>query len=209
MTDTTTIACRRCGRDVSSEAPRCPECGADPRSGESAYRGRDADKARVCQGVGIRLAAQAVDAVFLLLVFILVSYAVYLVLAGAGEFAVVGEEPSSLPFWVAFLSGSFLYFWIGEGVWGRTLGKRLFDLRVVRVNGAPAGLGRAFVRTVLRPVDALPVAYLLGAFVIWLTHRDQRLGDLAAGTVVVRPRMVPLNRLTDPAARVIPWAPGD
>ncbi len=208
MTDRTTIACGRCGRDVSSEAPRCPECGADPRTGESAYRGRDADKARVCEGVGIRLAAQAVDAVFLLLVFILASYAVYLVMTGAGEFAIVGEEPSSLPFWVAFLSGSFLYYWICEGVWGRTLGKRLFDLRVVRVDGAPAGLGRALVRTVLRPVDALPVAYLLGACVIWLTQRDQRLGDLAAGTVVVRPRMVPLERLGDPAARVIPWSSG-
>jgi uncharacterized RDD family membrane protein YckC len=52
------------------------------------------------------------------------------------------------------------------------------------------------------------VAYLLGACVIWLTQRDQRLGDLAAGTVVVRPRMVPLERLGDPAARVIPWCSG-
>jgi uncharacterized RDD family membrane protein YckC len=191
---------------VGSEAPRCPECGADPRTGESAYHGRDSDKARVCQGVGVRLAAQAVDAAFLLLVFILVSYAAYLVMAGAGEFAIVGEEPSSLPFWVAFLSGSFLYYWIGEGVWGRTLGKRLFDLRVVRADGAPAGLGRALVRTLLRPVDALPAAYVLGACVIWLTRRDQRLGDLAAGTVVVRPQMVPRDRLADPAARVIPWS---
>jgi uncharacterized RDD family membrane protein YckC/ribosomal protein L37E len=208
VTDRKTIACRRCGREVSSEAPRCPECGADPRTGESAYRGRDTDKARVCEGVGLRFAAQVVDAVVLLLAFILVSYAVYLAMAGAGEFAIVGEEPSSLPFWIAFLSGSFVYYWICEGVWGRTLGKRLFDLRVVRVDGAPAGLGRAFVRTALRPVDALPAAYLLGAGVIWLTRRDQRLGDLAAGTVVVRPRMVPLDRLTDPAARVIPWSAG-
>lgn len=200
-----TISCRRCGRRVTGEAPRCPECGADPRTGRSAYRGRDADKARVCQGVGPRLAAHVVDLALLLLSFIVVSYAVYLVMAGAGEFAVVGEEPTSLPFWAAFLAGSFLYFWLCEGLWGRTLGKRLLDLRVVRADGGPAGLRRALVRTALRPVDALPFAYLLGACAVWLTRRRQRLGDLVAGTVVVRPRMVPVDRLADPAARVVPW----
>ncbi len=137
-----TISCRRCGRRVTGEAPRCPECGADPRTGQSAYRGRGSDKARTCQGVGPRLAAQAVDLALLSLLFIVASYAVYLVMAGAGEFAVVGEEPTSLPFWVAFLAGSFLYFWLCEGLRGRTLGKRLLDLRVVRADGGPAGLRR-------------------------------------------------------------------
>lgn len=205
MPNATIISCRRCGWRVSSEAPRCPECGADPRTGGSSFRGRDTDRARVCQGVVIRLAAQAIDVAILLVLFIFVGYLAYLVMAARGEFAVVGEEPSSLPFWVILFVASFLYYWVGEGLWGRTIGKRFCDLRVVATDGSRIGLGRALVRTVLRLVDILPAFYLLGALVVWVTRRDQRIGDLAAGTVVVRPRMVELELLDDPSARVIPW----
>ena len=205
MTSVTSIDCRRCGRRVTSEAPRCPECGADPRTGESSFRGRDTDRARVCQGVGIRLVAQAIDAVILLLVFILFAYIAYLVMAAAGKFAVVGREPQSWPLWIAFFVAGFLYYWLCEGLWGRTLGKRFCDLRVVARDGARIGLGRALVRTLLRLVDVLPAFYVLGALLIWVTRRDQRLGDLAAGTVVVHPRMVELERLGDPRERVVPW----
>lgn len=208
MERTTSMTCRRCGRRVSSEAPRCPECGADPRSGESAFRGRGADRVRVCQGVGIRLAAQAIDAVLLFLAFLLVSLVVYLFMTGAGEFAVVGQEPSSWPLWVVFACASFIYYWVCEGLWGRTLGKRFCDLRVLRADGSPIGLGRALVRTLARAVDVLPAFYLVGAVAVWLTPRDQRLGDLAAGTVVVRPRMVDLDLVDDPRQRVVPWRAG-
>jgi len=160
---------------------------------------------RVCQGVGIRFLAQAIDAVCLFLVFILLALGVFLFLAGSGDFAEVGEEPKSWPLWIGFMLASFVYYWLCEGLWGRTLGKRFCDLRVLRADGAPLGLGRAFVRTLLRLVDALPAFYLLGAVAIWLTPRDQRVGDLAAGSVVVRPRMVELELLDDPKQRVIPW----
>jgi len=208
VTGVTSIDCRRCGRRVSSAAPRCPECGADPRSGESAFRGRGTDRVRVCQGVGIRLAAQAIDAVLLFLAFILVSLVVYLFMTGAGEFAVVGKEPQSWPLWLAFAFASFVYYWVCEGLWGRTLGKRFCDLRVLRADGSPIGLGRALVRTLVRAVDVLPAFYLVGAVAVWLTPRDQRLGDLAAGTVVVRPRMVDRDLVDDPRQRVIPWRAG-
>ncbi len=208
MTGASDSRCRRCGRQVSAEAPRCPECGADPRSGESAFRGRGTDRVRVCQGVGIRLLAQAIDTILLFLVFILVSLVVYLLLTGAGEFAVVGEEPQSWPLWLVFACAAFVYYWVCEGLWGQTLGKRLCDLRVLRVDGSPIGLGRALVRTLARVVDVLPVFYLVGAVAIWLTPRHQRLGDLAAGTVVVRPRMVELDLVDDPRQRVIPWRAG-
>lgn len=208
MDSATTIDCRRCGRPVTAEAPRCPECGADPRTGESAFRGRGTDRARVCQGVGIRLAATAIDVVVLFAAFILVSLVIYLFLMGAGEFAVVGEEPSSMPFWIVFFIAWFFYYWVCEGVWGRTLGKRLCSLRVVRKDGGRIGIGAALVRTLLRLVDALPAFYLVGALLLWLTPLDQRLGDLLAGTVVVRPQMVALNRLSDLRERVIPWRAG-
>ncbi|MFN7647932.1 MAG: RDD family protein [Acidobacteriota bacterium] len=69
---------------------------------------------------------------------------------------------------------------------GQTLGKRLLGLRVMDGRARPATAVQMVVRNLLRPVDALPAAYLVGAGACWWTRHRQRLGDLAAGTVVVR-----------------------
>jgi len=66
---------------------------------------------------------------------------------------------------------------------GRTLGKMAVGLRVISTTGAPIGLRQAAIRAVLAPVDLL-----LGAVCMLVSPRGQRLGDLAAGTVVVRSR---------------------
>lgn len=71
---------------------------------------------------------------------------------------------------------------------GRTPGKRWMGLRVVRLGGAPVGFVASSVRNVLRIVDALPAFYLVGILSVMFTKNNQRLGDLAAGTVVVRER---------------------
>jgi len=200
-----TIACRRCGRVVSAEAPRCPECAADPRTGLSGYRGGARDRVRVCEDVGVRSYAFLIDFVILCAVFLLIGLLVYLILAGAGKFAVVGKEPSPWPLWVVFLCATFAYFWIGEARWTRTLGKRFFDLRVVRIDGGRIGYGAAFVRTLLRIVDWLPAVYLVGAALMRLTPRHQRLGDLAAGTVVVRPHTMPVEKIATGELPTVPW----
>lgn len=82
--------------------------------------------------------------------------------------------------------GGLLYHVLLEGRWGQTLGKRLLGIVVVREDGEPCTYAAATIRTGLRLVDALPVAYLVGLVAIALTERHQRLGDLLAGTVVVR-----------------------
>jgi uncharacterized RDD family membrane protein YckC len=71
---------------------------------------------------------------------------------------------------------------------GRTLGKRWTGLRVVRIGGAPITFVPSAIRNLLRLVDLLPSAYLIGIVCILATPRNQRLGDLAAGTIVVRER---------------------
>jgi uncharacterized RDD family membrane protein YckC len=71
---------------------------------------------------------------------------------------------------------------------GRTLGKRWNGLRVVRLGGYPIGFTASAIRNLLRLVDFLPSAYLVGCVSVLLTERNQRLGDLAAGTLVVRER---------------------
>jgi uncharacterized RDD family membrane protein YckC len=71
---------------------------------------------------------------------------------------------------------------------GRTPGKRLNGLRVVRASGHPVTFLTSAVRNVIRPIDFLPSAYLLGAIVILATRKNQRIGDVIADTLVVRER---------------------
>jgi hypothetical protein len=71
------------------------------------------------------------------------------------------------------------------------VGKRLLRLRVVDAGGLKLRFGQVAVRNLLRPVDALPLAYLLGGAACLMTRHCQRLGDLAAGTIVTRALAAP------------------
>ena len=71
---------------------------------------------------------------------------------------------------------------------GQTLGKRLFGLRVIDAQGLRLQFPQIAVRNLLRFVDALPLLYLVGGAAAFLNRRGQRLGDLAANTVVARER---------------------
>lgn len=83
---------------------------------------------------------------------------------------------------------------------GATPGKRIMGLRVVQTTGSPITLGQAVVRNFLRFIDGMPVfTYCFGLTSCLATKRFQRLGDLAAGTVVIYDRI--------PAMPVIPAPP--
>ena len=71
---------------------------------------------------------------------------------------------------------------------GRTPGKRWMGLRVVKAGGGPVGFVTSALRNILRIVDALPGFYVVGMLCVLFTRNNQRLGDLAAGTIVVRER---------------------
>src|SRR6266545_3650277 len=81
--------------------------------------------------------------------------------------------------WAYFI----LFEWLGNG---QTIGKRLFGLRVIADDGAPASFTAVFVRNLVRVVDFLPGFYGFGLLAIVVSSKSQRLGDLAAGTYVVR-----------------------
>jgi uncharacterized RDD family membrane protein YckC len=70
---------------------------------------------------------------------------------------------------------------------GATLGKREFGIRVIREDGLPIGFREAALRNLVRAADALPPpCYLLGGLVMFLDANSRRLGDMVAGTLVVR-----------------------
>ena len=79
------------------------------------------------------------------------------------------------------------YYWVGEAIWGRTLGKLVTGLKVVNKYGNPPGFGSALVRTFFRLIEVNP--FLIGGIpagiFVLATPKRQRLGDLVANTYVL------------------------
>lgn len=78
------------------------------------------------------------------------------------------------------------YYLVLEGTRGQTLGKMALSLKVVSAEGGELTFGAVAIRTILRIVDGLPTFYLLGIIVVAVSQKNQRLGDMAAKTLVVR-----------------------
>jgi uncharacterized RDD family membrane protein YckC len=101
--------------------------------------------------------------------------------------SVVGEMPLATTMWIALVP-MILYFPICEGIWGRTVGKLAAGLYVVDKKGNPPGLWRASLRTITRLLEVNPFLFggVPAGIIVLCTNRGQRLGDLLAGTFVVR-----------------------
>jgi uncharacterized RDD family membrane protein YckC len=95
-------------------------------------------------------------------------------------------------FAIAFLVIGYFIVSIGYGIlfewmWrGQTIGKRVLRLRVVDVEGMRLQFHQIVVRNLLRFVDSLPAFYFIGGVTSWFNSKCQRLGDIAANTVVIR-----------------------
>ncbi|NJP09358.1 MAG: RDD family protein [Leptolyngbyaceae cyanobacterium RU_5_1] len=76
------------------------------------------------------------------------------------------------------------YFLVFEVVWrGQTVGKRVARIRVIQDDGRPVRLAQAALRSLLRPIDNF---CFIGAFFILFGKREKRIGDWAAGTIVIQ-----------------------
>jgi uncharacterized RDD family membrane protein YckC len=105
--------------------------------------------------------------------------------SGGGSGIVIGASLNGLPALIFFVL-VVLYYIILEGYLGQTLGKMLCGIKVVREDTEEApGLGAAAIRTVLRLIDGL-FGYLVAFIVVLVSGKRQRLGDMAAHTLVVR-----------------------
>jgi uncharacterized RDD family membrane protein YckC len=153
-------------------------------------------------GIGARAFAWLADVllIFLLWVGALLVYSVSGdLLRDVQALSVAGQLAAVL---AVFLSG-----WGWDLLWevlggGRTPGKRVAGIRVVRADGAPVGVIESLLRNVLRAVE-LPIGYAPGVLAVALGPRRQRLGDWVAGTLVVRDRRFDLSRYA-PAAPADP-----
>jgi uncharacterized RDD family membrane protein YckC len=148
-------------------------------------------------GIGSRFIGALVDllAVGLLLALANVALAVLLGLAGGLDALFVGLDTDSNAVVGLIIAAYALvqfaivwgYFLVFELAWnGQTPGKALAGTRVVRLDGQPAGFLETAVRNLVRFVDFLPTAYAAGFVTMLCNARSRRLGDYAAGTLVVR-----------------------
>ena len=133
-------------------------------------------------GVASRCGAAVVDLV-IQCIAIVTALAVYLALQYALHFSIVGW-PTSVIIVLGFVLwwGYYVFF---ETIWtGQTPGKRLLRLRVVKYGGTPVDLPCAAIRGLIRAVDLAAI----GPLAMLVTPNNQRLGDIAAGTLVVKER---------------------
>lgn len=135
---------------------------------------------------GPRIVAAIIDIVLLGILFVIMS-------------AVFGDSTSSsgddgasfnlslngLPALIYF-AVVLAYYFVLELKTGQTVGKMLLKLKVVTVSGAPLTPQSVGLRTVLRIIDSLPFLYLVGFIAVAVSKKKQRLGDMVAGTQVVK-----------------------
>src|SRR5918993_1134815 len=142
--------------------------------------------------IGNRFLACALDH-FLQALAILLMFLAFYILANVSSF---GDLVTSAPKWVLAIMIVVLflifssYFAFFEWIWnGQTPGKRWLKLRVIREDGRPITFWEAAVRNLLRTFDMMPAPfYSIGLISVFLSLSDQRVGDMVAGTVVVRER---------------------
>lgn len=138
-------------------------------------------------GPTLRAGAFAID--FLIRLAILVIGGIALAFAGI---AIGGMAAGGVGLLMWFLLDWFYPVLFEAGKRGATPGKRALGLRVVQANGSPITFGQSVIRNFLRFIDGMPVIiYGFGLASCLASRRFQRLGDLAAGTVVIYHRMPP------------------
>ena len=104
--------------------------------------------------------------------------------------AAVAGKPASNPVMITLMIGAgltyFLYHPVLElALRGRTPGKRIAGIRIVTAEGEMAGAGALLMRNLFRLIDSLPSLYLVGLVCCFITAQRVRIGDMAAGTVLV------------------------
>ncbi|MDQ3855705.1 MAG: RDD family protein [Chloroflexota bacterium] len=153
-------------------------------------------------GLGSRFLAALIDSLALGTVLLVALIAGLIVAFGGGTVSGAGTIAVLAILVLVLFCIVFGYYIVLETVWsGQSLGKRALGLRVIRDDGLPLNFTASVIRNLIRIIDLLPGAYGFGVIAMFLNRRWKRLGDLAAGTLVVidrRPELPPSLRLPSP-----------
>ena len=168
-----TVVCPNC-RLINPDGADTCDCGWSFATGELRQGAQAQREILIGDASKRRLFAASIDNLV----------AMFLGLLAASRMPMEAESGALLASALVYLG----YFLVQEGSWSNTLGKRLFGLRICRLDGSRSGWDTAFIRTGTRIVEVNPVVFgglpaaLVGAF----SRRHQRLGDMFAGSLVVR-----------------------
>ena len=154
------------------------------------------DVSYIVAGIGSRFMAALLDTIIIGVAFLIIvipgtfgaSMLIRLILSAFGR-----SSGGGLEFWVLAGTGllGFLvivfYYILFEAFWhGQTLGKRRMGIRVIREGGYPLNFSTSLIRNLIRLIDFLPSYYMIGLVVVFIDPKSRRLGDLAAGTLVIK-----------------------
>jgi uncharacterized RDD family membrane protein YckC len=144
-------------------------------------------------GIGSRFLAALVDTLIIALLQIVTLLTMIFLLATVFDQSDFGSP--SLPAWMFAMLGliAFALFWgyyiFFEVLWnGQSPGKRWVGLRVIRTDGTPITFTESVIRNLVRLIDFMPAYYGIGVVTMFINAQSRRLGDLAAGTLVVYDR---------------------
>ncbi|MDR3750465.1 MAG: RDD family protein [Terracidiphilus sp.] len=141
-------------------------------------------------GVGSRFIALLVDYLIWGVGLLVLALLFFIFLPGIRAFSKIsGQWVTAIAIFIVFLL-NWGYFTLFEAFWnGRTPGKRVAGIRVIQRSGRAIGLFESMARNFVRYVDQIPFFYAVGVIAMFASRQHQRLGDLAAGTLVVRDRV--------------------
>jgi len=168
-------------------------------------------------GIGSRFIGALIDTFLVSVLLFLLNLLVIIAIDAAAESPVSGGNMRDDPGWLAglvlavYALLNFAIFWgyylVFELGWhGQTPGKRLAGTRVVKLDGGGLGFVEVAIRNLMRLVDFLPFGYALGFVTMFFNRNARRLGDFAAGTLVVRQAQgVTIDALIQAAPASAPW----
>ncbi len=156
-------------------------------------------------GVGARSYAFVLDWHIRLLVALLWIYLAAFLFYDISIFSTMFEEDTAnaAAAWVVFLPAVIVYFFyhpILETVMhGSTPGKRMAGVRIITLEGFTPGIGSILIRNIFRLIDGLPGVYTVGLLFAIFTKNHVRIGDIAAGTLLVYEKLTSKQSLSDVA----------
>ncbi|WP_130734572.1 RDD family protein [Flavobacterium sp. J27] len=134
--------------------------------------------------VGERLLGQILDLLVMMAYSIVVGYIVDL--SGLESFLTTIDDWSAMAVYILLYLPVFFYTLILESIWeGRTVGKKIMKMKVIKIDGYQAGFGDYLIRWLFRIIEVLPPFTIVGVLTIIFNNRNQRLGDMGAGTAVI------------------------
>src|SRR5579863_5870946 len=140
-------------------------------------------------GIGSRFIALLVDTLIWAAGLLLLGLVFYAISPAVEAFSQISYQWQVAIWFFAIFLLNWGYFTLFEAFCnGQTPGKRVARIRVIQRSGRPIGFFESLARNLVRYVDQIPFFYAVGVITMFVTRQHQRLGDLAAGTLVVRDR---------------------